>query len=312
MIAALSVVLALASYYLPFLLVLYLFIPVPTIILCQRQGFVTALLASVAATLIMFLFMDLANALFSGIYLLLVGCGLGYVYYRKESGPVRLGVGTGAAFASFILMILLLQVITGQNFIDQIVSEFNTVSSQVMSTYQGMGLLSSDQLGQMQSLVDEMMKTFKMTIPLVVITMPFFIAWANIVITDAVLKRIKAPVAPLAPLSHWHLPSSFKNFLLLVILFLVIVQVSGTQAIPEIYTYTLMQLVFQVYVLMGLSFLFWLISRKKQQESMGLKVLIVLISLAIPLMSYVLSILGVTDIYMNIRLLITMKDEHKK
>ncbi|MGL6294275.1 DUF2232 domain-containing protein, partial [Eubacterium aggregans] len=101
-------------------------------------------------------------------------------------------------------------------------------------------------------------------------------------------------------------------FLLIIVVFLLVVEIGGLTMIPEIYTYTLMQIVYYVYILMGIGFLFWLVNRKRKKESMGIKVLIVAICLLVPFTSYIISMLGVADIYMNVRQLIEMKDGMKK
>ena len=142
--------------------------------------------------------------------------------------------------------------------------------------------------------------------------MPFFIAWANVVVCDTLLKRLKVPVTAMPSLSQWRVPRSLKTFLLIIVVFLLVVEIGGLTMIPEIYTYTLMQIVYYVYILMGIGFLFWLVNRKRKKESMGLKVLIVAICLLVPFTSYIISMLGVADIYMNVRQLIEMKDGMKK
>ncbi|MEG1432006.1 YybS family protein [Eubacterium sp.] len=312
LLCGLSVILALLCYYVPFMIIFYIFIPVPIVVLCRRHGFGVSMISSAAATLILFLLVDVLSAATFGMYLILVGCGLGYAYFKEKSGFTKMMAAYLSVLITLLGMLVIAQLVTGQNFIEMLSTELTAVGNQVMDTYRSIGLLSGDQLSQMQTILDQMLTSIKMTIPLAFLMMPFFIAWANVVVCDTLLKRLKVPVTAMPSLSQWRVPRSLKTFLLIIVMFLLVVQIGGLTMIPEIYTYTLMQIVYYVYILMGVGFLFWLVNRKRKKESMGLKVLIVAICLLVPFTSYIISMLGVADIYMNVRQLIEMKDGMKK
>ena len=312
LLCALSVVLALMCYYLPFMIVLYIFIPIPIIVLCRRQGFAVSMISSVAAMFILFFLIDVVSAATFGMYMILVGCGLGYAYYKGKNGFSKMVAGYLSILITLFGMLIIAQVVTGQNFIEMTVTQMTEMSHQVVETYKEIGLLSPEQIGTMEGTLEQFMSSVKMTIPLSFLMAPFFIAWINIIFSDKLLKRLGMSVDPLPPLSAWRVPKSLKNVLVIVVVFLLIKEFGGFKSVPEIYSYTLMQLAYYVYVAMGFSFVFWWMNRKKKKESVGLKVLIVVISILIPFASYLISMLGVADIYINLRLIIQIKDEYKK
>lgn len=308
MLCALAVVIALFSSYVPFLLLLFFLIPVPMVILAEKQGFKVTLIASLAATLILLMFMDPLTAASYGIYMIFVGCGLGYMYYKRKDGFLKLAVAYCGVFAALILMLVLLQVLTGQNFVAMLTETIDTSSAQVMDVYRSLGAFPEDQLSLLQTAVDQMKETMKMVIPLAFLVAPFFIGWVNVLVSDVILKRMRMPVNPLLPLSRWRLPRSFKNFLILVVIALLVIDLAHIDAIPAVYTYTLMMIIYLLYFLMGISFVFWLINRKRTKESMGFKILIVVLCLLIPYISYIISFVGVADIYIDVRKFIENRD----
>ena len=86
MLCALAVIIALFSSYVPFLLLLFFLIPVPMVILAEKQGFKVTLIAGLAATLILFMFMDPLTAGGYGIYMIFVG---DHPHYHFAAGSDR-------------------------------------------------------------------------------------------------------------------------------------------------------------------------------------------------------------------------------
>ncbi|MEG0377375.1 MAG: DUF2232 domain-containing protein [Eubacterium sp.] len=304
---ALAVVFALICYYVPFLVLFYFFIPVPIIVLAQKQGFKVALIASIAATLILLFLVDPIMAAVYGMYMIFMGCALGYVYFKKKDGFVRLFVGCFGAFIVLALMFIIFWAMTGTNGVEAIIQSFDAISKEAMEIYKNSGMLSGDQMNQMQGMFDTMINSMKLAIPVTVIVIPFFISWANIVVADVLLKRMRVNSVPLKRLSEWRLPASFKTFLIIIIIAVLIIDIFKIEAVPIIYTATLTNIISLIYLVMGLSFVFWFMNRKRKKESMGLKVLVVIISLLLPMVTYVLTFAGVLDIYIDLRRMIEGK-----
>ena len=88
----------------------------------------------------------------------------------------------------------------------------DTSSAQVMDVYRSLGAFPEDQLSLLQTAVDQMKADHEMVIPLAFLISPFFIAWANVLISDTILKRMRLPVKTLPQLSKWRLRDPLKIF----------------------------------------------------------------------------------------------------
>lgn len=308
LLCALAVVIALFSMYVPFLAVLLVFIPVPMVILTKKHGLKVSVVASLAATLILVFFMDPVSMALYGSYMIFVGCSLGYAYNKGKNGFVKLGIAYAGAFLALLFSIILLQIISGQNFIAMLTQIMDESSKDVLTLYNTMGMFSGEQMGQIQSAIDQGIKTMKMTIPMAFLISPFFVGWANVVLSDTILRRVKIDNEPLRSLSQWRVPTSLKNFLITIVIILLALDLFKIEAVPVIYTYTLTLVIYFIYFIMGLSFTFWFINRKRKKESRGLKILVIVGSIIVPIIASLVSIVGVADIYIDIRRFIENRD----
>lgn len=294
---AIAVLLSLASYLVPFLVVLTFFIPVPMIVLGKRQGLRVSILASIAAALIIGFSLGLIIALQFGLLMLLVGCGLGLAYQKNLSAMEKSVIGT-IAFAAFIILIILgFQILTGINFISSLVDSFKAGAAEVLPFYESMGLLDSSQLADMEMIIDASLKMLMMSIPTTFILLPVGLAILNISITDFILKRLGYPVKGFKKLENLKLPNHLKVVLTIFIFINFLLMVFQIDLIPEIYVYTIRNLVYLVFFVMGLACIFDYLSFKKIKSKI-IKVLIVVIGL---LFQSLVSFLGIVDTYFDIR-----------
>lgn len=306
-----AVIMALLCYYMPFFLVFYIFIPLPMVVLSKRQGFITALVASIAASIILFFFIDWMSGVVYAMYLILVGCSLGYTYYKDNNGLVRMLVTYGALLITLMASLYMVQVISGVPFISQLTAEMESAMGQVLNFYENSGLLNAEQFAQITVMSKSLLSTMKMVLPSAFLMTPALVAWLNVLLCDRVLKRLKADFTPLKPLTGWRLPRSLKLFMLLLLILTSVLDIVEQDVVPQIYLFTITQLVDYVFILMGLSFFFWLFNRKREKESTGIKIIIVLVCVIFSPLSYVLSLVGVADSFLHLREIISMKDAYK-
>ena len=308
MLCALAVIFSLLSYYVPFLMIFYFFIPIPAAVAANKHGIKVAVIAGASATLILVFLMDLMSALSYGMYLLLVGCSLGYAYRKRKSGFVRLGWAYVATLLTVSLSLVLLQLLLGQNFIAEFSAAVDQTIAGIRQMYEAMAsdsstqqMLSAEQLSAVTGMLDNLGRAVKLMVPGSFLMAPFILGWINVVVADKVMARLKLPVEKLPPLSQWRLPKSLATFLILMIVFLLFADLLNWDFIPEIYTFTLTNLCYMVYALAGMGFVFWFINRKRAKESMGFKVLAVAVCFFFSWLSYLLIFLGVADTYVDLR-----------
>ncbi|MGV8905373.1 MAG: YybS family protein [Acetobacterium sp.] len=305
MFCALAVILALASFYIPFLVILMFFIPVPMVVLGQRQGLKVSVIASLAATIIIGLFLGPVNGISFGALLFFVGCSLGYVYYRNE-GPITKIIVGYIGFALVVTAVIVsYQFLMGISFTTYLFQSLEVSTQEVLALYKNTGAMDASQLLLARETLDAQIITMKMIIPSAILLMPLAFSFVNIASCDVILKRLGYPVRSITPLSEWRMQKSLKYFLLIFLMGSFIISIFQLTGIPEIYVFNIMNLVYMVYFMMGLSFIFDYMAYKKIR-SKSLKVLVVFVAL---LFQFIVTILGVADTYMEIRKIFRKENE---
>jgi len=305
MFCALAVILALASYYIPFLVILVFFIPVPMVVLGKRQGLKVSILSSLAATLLTALFLGPLNAITFGALMFFVGCSLGVAYY-KDISPIRKVIVGAVGFAILLLAVVLsYQFIMGVNFTNYLFQMIEASTSDVMSFYETSNLLDASQLATVKMSMDTSIKTMKLALPSAFLLLPVLFAMVNVVICDLILKRIGYTINAFKPLSQWKMPVSLKYFLAIFIIGDFIIGIFQITVIPEIYIYTFMVVVNMIFLIMGISLILDFMEYKKV-KNMGLKILAACV--AILLQSFV-TLLGIADAYLGLRAIYRREDQ---
>jgi len=297
MFCALAVILALASFYVPFLVILMFFIPVPMVVLGQRQGLKVSLIASVAATIIIALFLGPINALSFGALLLFVGCSLGYVYHRNASPVIKITAGYIGFGVVVIVSVAIYQFLMGVSFTTDLFQMLQTSTQEVITMYQTSGIMDANQLSTAKEAMDAQIINMKMIMPTAILLIPLVFGFANVAICDAILKRLRYSVKAITPLSQWRMPKSLKYFLFMLLMGSFMIDIFQVTAIPEMYLVNIMNMVYLVYFVMGLSLIFDFMEYKKIYNK-GLKVVVVLIAF---FFQFIVTMIGVADTYMEIR-----------
>lgn len=294
---ALAVMLALASYYVPFLVILMFFIPVPMVILGQRQGLRVSIIASLAATIIIGLFLGPVNAISFGVLLFFVGCSLGYAYHKNSPVIKKIIVGYLGFSLVLVSLIASYQFLMGISFTGELFQILEASTKEVLIMYENTGMMDESQLLLTKEAMVSFVNSMKMALPGSFLIMPLIFSFINIAISDGMLKRLGYKVEGIKPLAQWKIPDSLKYFLLIFIIGSLTIDVFKITAIPEIYIFTVMNLVYLVYLVMGLSVIFDFMEYKKVNNK-ALKVLVVFLAM---IFQFMVTMLGVLDTYGGIR-----------
>ncbi len=292
-----AVLLSLVSVFIPFLVLLTFFIPVPMIVLGKRQGLKVSILSSIAAGLLIGILLGPILALQFGLLMVWVGCSLGLAYQKNLSAFKKSIIGT-IGFAGFIIVIILsYQLLTGIDFAGTMMGFFEQGAQDALAFYQKSGLLNGSQLDDMKEIMEASMKMVMMTIPTTFILLPVILALANVYSTDLILKRLNYPVKSFKKLENLKLPNHLKVVLTLSLLVTFMVSFFDIQVIPEIYVVTIRNLVYLVFFVMGLACIFNFLAVKRI-KSKAIKILLVIMSI---LLQTVVIFLGIVDTYLDIR-----------
>ncbi len=306
LITAIAVVLALGCYYIPLLYLFYVLVPTPIAVLAKRQGVGVALVSALAAGAITFLFIDPLTASTYLFYFVFVGVALGWCYSAGKSGFIRMVVGYMGAFIAIMLSIVVISAVSGTDIMAQIGEAIDLSGQQAAEIYRS--ALPTDQVGHFNESVNTLVAQMKLMIPAVFLILPFFIAWFNVLLTDFVLIRTLHQIEPLRKISQWEAPVSLQVFMALMLVLTIIFQLLPANTVPQVYSITISVLSDLVFTLQGFSFVFWFLFRKKQKESMLIKVIVVLIVMSIPFASLILRFIGIFDMFSGIRKIIALRD----
>ncbi|MGN0194127.1 MAG: DUF2232 domain-containing protein [Pseudoramibacter sp.] len=295
----------------PVLIILYLFIPLLWVDLGRREGWKKTILPTAVAPAVMLLTRNPVLILTCTLYLALAGIGLAWVYQREVDGKRRIAFAYLAIFISVIGGMVFYQLVHHTAFMSVLVKNIEAFGKNLTASYKDQAMFTKAQSAQVASAIESMINQTELMLPSFFLIAPFFAAWLLVLICDRVVKRTRAVAKPLKPLSHWMMSKPLRNFLLVLLIVLLITQWAAGSG-NHIYITTLNELTDACFSMMGLSFLYWVFNRKLPRESMGRKIIICLVLMIIPSSVMLLSLLGVIDVYTNLRLVIILRDSTRR
>ncbi len=296
-IAAITALLGVLSYYIPFLTLLIYIWPIPIIILGKRHGMAVSIVATIAAGLILSFLTPPIHAIQLVIMYGLVGIVLGYAYQKDMGIGKAILLGYVVALVSTVLLLQFYHLATGVNITDELGQMMKISLQEITKIYQ--------QSGIDEGLIEETMKQVKNTLqtilqllPVLLLMIPFIITIINMWIAEKILRRLGYPVKNLPPFWNWQLPNHV-GFGLFAILFIVVL--GNYLKIPKIdmVYLNLVYLIFLVFYVQGLAIVAYFFHEKK--VSKGLWVLGFLLILIVPLFQIGVQFLGLFDTIFHFR-----------
>lgn len=294
--------LAVGSLLVPLLVFLYLFLPVVTVRHAGVCGWRNTLIFSAIPAALLFIIIPLNAALIHAVYLVLAGWVFVFLYQRKMGSVRRMFFGYLGILGFFFVFLIGFQLMSGEAYVTYLVNDFKTSLTEVMKVYETAGVFSGDDLTNMGELLEQLLISYQLVMPTVFLVIPFFVAWGNIVEIER--RMVKVPGTRLKPLANWTLPQSLKNIMAFMLLVILILDMSDSQAFAEIYRYTFSSLIYLVFFVMGMSFIYWGMGRRLARVSATLKFLVVVLIMVVPLAAYVTVFVGIFDQYFGLRRII--------
>ena len=209
LLAALTVVLALAAVYLPFIgMVAVLIWALPIIVLVVRHGLRWGIMAVIVAGIIMALLIEPMISLRMIISFAPTGLLLGYGF-RQQWRPARIfGAVLGASLVGKLVALGLLFAITSINPLMMQVDILQESFDESFKLYESLGIDASD-LEQSRNEVSQGMHMLTLLLPLVVIMMGVVDTVIGYLIGSRVLRRLGHRVNEFPPFAEWRLPRAF-------------------------------------------------------------------------------------------------------
>jgi uncharacterized protein YybS (DUF2232 family) len=223
----------------------------------------------------------------------LSGIVMGYFYQKRQTAGALIG-GTIAFLISFVVMYAASAAFFQIDPIEEATGSMNETIEMAKSMMAAIGQEANE--AAINQLEDQM-KYIGYLIPSLLVSVSFIFALLSHAVTVPVLKRLKIQLLPLKPFREWKLPSSIVWYYLIVsfLLFLNL----DTGSFLYIAAVNLLFVLQVLLVVQGFSFIFYYSHVKKYSKA--IPVIAVILSLILPILMYLVRILGIIDLAFNLR-----------
>jgi len=300
LLVALAVVLFLASYVLPVVgMVFALVCPAPLVVLGLRHSLGRAVLGVLVASFLVSALTGVTGGLFFLLGFGMLGVGLGFFARRLDSSVEILLYGVLVSLAGKLILMVLIAKITGINPLGLDSGDVNAVMGNVLAVYERLGM-SKEALGIAEEQIRSTLNLLPFVFPALLTMASALDSFLSYVISRAVMKRIgKGVLPPIPAFSYWRFPKNLFWALLVAVLFSM---ASYIENIPEIIPrigMNLRILVMILFYLQGLA-VAWAYMRHKGTGRV-LRYTGVVLSLFVPLLTQVILLLGIIDMWFDLR-----------
>ena len=210
--AAITVLIGLIIFYLPFLFFLSYFWAIPTILISYRHGFKISLISGISAAIIIAMFLGPLISIRALITLLIPGMFLGFFMKRFKKQQNLILASAGVTVLCSLAMIVLAAALTGVNPINIIDKSISAMTQQITSAFEVTKVHIPKDLGDI----------FRRLIVVLVMIAGIVSTIFNIWVTQKILRRMKIESPKLEPISHWHLSLNGLIFVSASIVFILI------------------------------------------------------------------------------------------
>lgn len=298
LLAALTVVLALAAVYLPVIgVVATLIWSLPIIVLVVRHGIRFGLMAVIVSTIIMSLLIEPMFAARMALSFaptgLAIGCGFRKNWSAVKSFTVSLIASVGGKALALILFFML----TAINPLDMQLELLKETFDETLNMYRTLGMSEQDIAASAEQIKNGI-ALVAMLLPLVVVLMGLLDAAIAFILGAKVLKRLGVAVNHFPPFAEWRLP---QWILLLFGFALVGLYWGSSHSIDVLYTVSINVVVLSIFagLIEGLSLVHVLMQR--YQVRLVFRVIIYTILLLNGVFMQLIAMTGLLDMYFDYR-----------
>lgn len=209
--AALTVVLVLTGYFIPFFQVFTNIIwTVPIVVLIVRRNLRLGVMATFVSGLAISFFTGPVNAALLFTQFAVLGLVYGYLFKANVRPGQILVAGTLVSLISLLLNLLLTSLLTGLP-LGGLLHEFEATINYTLEFYRRSGLL--EHIGnqgmtpeQVQAALAGMINLLKLLLPGIFISASIMVAFVNYLVAEKILQRLGLIEKALPPFRYWQLP----------------------------------------------------------------------------------------------------------
>lgn len=284
MIATLTTIFVVGTFYIPLLSMLLVLIPVPFLVLAARRATRYAFFSLLIATLLIGVLTGVLYSLFIFVIFGPLTVVMGASLRREKQPHEAIFSGAVASAAATFLLIYLIAVVSGIQLTVELGRIFESVLQQQINSLQQ---LSIDPVA-----VEEMINYMLLIFPALIMVQALFGAFLNYYLTIAVLRRSEGYKKELPEFSRFRLPGHvvMGSFLVLVLSWLTgYMEGINTEGMVA----NVVLLIMMVFFMQGLSLISYWIKGTRVPKWVRIAALIVLVLLS-PIIT-VIAMLGIID-----------------
>jgi uncharacterized protein YybS (DUF2232 family) len=297
--AAIMVVLAFLSTYVPFFSMIGFFImPIPMAVMYMKFGFRQALLTGIAAGILMGITISPVEAIIQILTFGAVGMAIG-AGFRYEWPPAKMLFGVTAAFIVTCSVLMgAAYLFMGIDVFTMIQDLFSDATAQMIAQYEASGV-SEVQIVEYKQQFKQVQQILPALLPLLFCLATMIVGYANIKVAQVILRRLGFSVQPFLPIRCWEIP---RSMIYLYILAIVMNYWGTSRDIEWLYIIglNLYQMAFFFICIEGIALLFYLINRRFHMRN-GLQALFLISFFIMPVFSYAAFLAGLFDMLANYR-----------
>lgn len=269
----------------------FFFLPVPMAYFASRQGFKASLLVYLCSFIVGILVVQLVLACVA-MGFLLAGIVMGVLLFKKASVWQLL---VGASLSNIVVLLVGYGVATLLFHINP-VSWMTNYMQRILDTS-----FSSLFVGHTQSMQNfkNAIKSIGSLAPAFLVTSAIFYAFIVQSIAGAVLRRLRTPFPKWPPFREWRFPRQLMWYFVIALILEMFTGGSQGKQGWSVIVFNVLYLMEWVTVIQGLSFVYFFFHQRGQRVIFP--ILITLFSLLVPVVLYIVRILGIIDLGFDFR-----------
>jgi uncharacterized protein YybS (DUF2232 family) len=292
------------TIFLPFISFISLAVlPIPTLLLVLLKRFRDAIICAIAGILLLFIF-DYVLAI--TIITVIVAISFGYRYFvDKDKSPIISIIIIFFIFIGAILIYIAISTAISRSFFKDIIKGYgdyvnNLPDDPLIKNYQALVGSSSEQYKQVLEQIQSILKFIPYLLPALGVVFFGIVSVINYYVSSIIFKRYNIGIKQLPNLKYWDLPWYLCLGIITGIILVIIPKFSTSfNNIIVISGYSLIIIFGILYLILGIAVIWGIFDRFNTQNS--LRYIILALIVFIPGLMLLLPLLGLIDIWANIR-----------
>ncbi|RNB83417.1 DUF2232 domain-containing protein [Brevibacillus fluminis] len=271
----------------------FLLVPVPFVLLASRSTGRELLLFILLFAIVSYFFAGLGGSLMA-IMFGFIGGIMGRAYQRRRSALAAIVIGAGASFVSLVLGLALTKYVFGVD----LVTGMERTTEQLISGPGSLptpGWLTKE---EWKSEIDMQLRLFELVLPSIIVATSFIMSTVVHWFARLISNLLKRPLPRLLPVREWNFPRSLIYYYFGALLLLLMFGNATEKNFLSSALNNVKVMLDMVFMLQGLSFCFYILYRKGWKK---LSPVLVVVLFIFPLLTYILSLLGILDLGVGLR-----------